>query len=69
MAEVGLDYCQIVSESLAGRRAVDEQTFASLAVLTERLERIRKRGKAFSEVEFSPDVKKLKSQENPLPVG
>jgi len=69
MTEVGSNHCQIVSENLAGKRAVDEQTFASLAVLTDRLERIRKLGQAFSKVEFSPDVKKLKSRENPLPVG
>ena len=69
MTKVGSNHCQIVSESLAGKRAVDEQTFASLAVLTDRLERIRKLGKAFSKVEFSPDVERLKSRESPLPVG
>jgi len=69
MTEVGSNHCQIVSESLAGKRAVDEQTFASLAILTERLERIRKLGQAFSKVEFSPHVEKLKSRDNPLPVG
>ena len=69
MAEVGSNHCQIVSESLAGKKAVDEQTFASLAVLTERLERLRRLGQAFSKVEFSPDVEKLKSLKDPLPVG
>ena len=69
MTEVDSNHCQIVSESLAGKRAVDEQTFDSLAVLSERLERLRKLSKAFSKVEFSPDVEKLKSWENPLPVG
>ncbi len=69
MTEVGLNHCQIVSASIAGERAVNEQTFASLAILTERLERIRKLGQAFYKVEFSPDVEKLKSRKNPLPVG
>ncbi|MFQ6035043.1 MAG: hypothetical protein ACE5NM_04235 [Sedimentisphaerales bacterium] len=69
MTEVGSNHCQVVSESLAGKKAVDEQTFASLAVLTERLEQLKKLGKAFSRIEFSPDVEKLKSRENPLPVG
>ena len=69
MTEMALDYCQVVSESIAGKRAVDEDTFVSLAVLTERLERLRKLGKIFCNVEFSPHVKKLKSRENILPVS
>ncbi len=69
MTEVGSDYCQIVSESFAGKRAVDEQIFTSLAILTERLERLRKLGGVFSNVGFSPDVKKLKSQESTVAVG
>lgn len=66
---MALDYCQVVSESITGKRAVDEDTFVSLAVLTERLERLRKLDKMFNNVKFSPYVKKLKSRENILPVG
>ena len=34
--------CQIIMDSLNGRRAIDEQTFTSLAVLSERLERLKR---------------------------
>ena len=47
MIEVDSNYCQIVRDSLAGERAIDEQTFASLAILNERLERLKKFGKNF----------------------
>jgi hypothetical protein len=63
---IGTDsnHCQVVRDSMVDQRAVDEQTFASLAVLSERLERLRKLDKAFYGVEFSPAVKKLKAQNN-----
>ena len=63
------DHCRIVGRSLSGERAVDEQTFASLTILTERLERLRKRGDIFSDVDFSSHVKKLKARKNAVPVG
>jgi hypothetical protein len=62
MVEVGSSHCQVVSRSLSGKRAVDEQTLASLAVLTERLERLKKISPAFSDVSFSRHVKKLRSR-------
>ena len=68
MTELGLNHCQIVNRSLTGKRAVDEQTFASLTILTERLERLKKLGKKFSNITFSSDVKKLKGQKNPVAV-
>ena len=69
MMEVGSTHCQIVSGSLAGKRAVDEQTFASLAILAERLERLKKLDRVFSDVAFSPAVKKLKEKKNTVTVG
>jgi hypothetical protein len=68
MIEVGPNHCQIVKDSLLGKRTVDEQTFASLAILTERLERLKKLGKDFPDITFSPAVKKLKSQKNTVAV-
>jgi len=62
------DHCRIVGRSLVGERAVDEQTFASLTILTERLERLRKRDDVFSDIDFSSDVKKLKGRKNAVPV-
>jgi hypothetical protein len=68
---IGTDsnHCRIVAESLAGERQVDEQTFASLAILAEKLERVKKLDETFAGIEFSSDVKKLQSQKNTVAVG
>ncbi|MHC4425874.1 MAG: hypothetical protein ACYSYV_07245 [Planctomycetota bacterium] len=68
---IGTDsnHCRIVAESLAGERVVDEQTFASLAILDERLERLKGLDEAFSGVAFSSDVGKLRSRKNAVAVG
>ncbi len=68
---IGTDsnHCRIVAESLAGKRKVNEQTFASLAILDERLERLRNLGETFSGVVFSPDAAKLLSRKNAVAVG
>ena len=68
MIEADSNHCQIVTESLSGERAVDEQTFASLTILTDRLERLKKLGKIFDNVAFSPAVEKLKSRRNTVTV-
>lgn len=69
MIEMDLNHCRIVEKSLTGERAVDGQTFASLVILTERLERLKKLDKPFSSVEFSPAVERLKGQKNAVAVG
>ena len=56
------DHFQVVAESLTGQREVDDHTFDSLAVLSERLERVRGLDEAFAGIEFSPDVEQLQSQ-------
>jgi hypothetical protein len=63
------NHCRIVAESLAGKRKVDEQTFASLAVLDERLEQLRSLGEAFSDIGFSPDAAKLLKRKNAVAIG
>jgi len=68
MMEMNSNHYRIVEESLAGERVVDEQTFASLAILTERLERLKKLGNNFSGVTFSGAVEKLKGQKNTVAV-
>ena len=68
MIEADSNHCQIVRDSLAGERAVDEQTFVSLTVLAERLERLKKLDKVFNNVAFSPAVKKLTKQRNAVAV-
>ena len=68
---IGTDsnHCRIVAESLTDKRKVNEQTFASLTILDERLERLKKLNGAFSDVAFSPDAQKLLSQKNAVTVG
>jgi hypothetical protein len=62
-------HCQVVARTLSGQKPVDEQTHASLTVLTERLERLRSHGGLFSDIEFSPHVQKLKQRCEPVSVG
>lgn len=57
---VGMDcHCRIVGESLMGERPVDEQTCASMAILAERLERLKQSSGLFAGVTFSPYVQKM----------
>lgn len=60
---------KVLQESISGERETDEQTFASLAVLEERLKRVKRLGGAFSSVRFSRVVKKLDAQKQPMAVG
>ena len=48
---------------------MDEKTHTSVAVLDERLERLKRLGGAFSKIAFSKNVDKLKSQQYAVPVG
>ncbi len=63
------DHCKIVKDALAGNRAADEKTFASIAALAERLEQVRKLGAGFAEVGFSPAVDTLRRTTNAVAVG
>ena len=56
------DHCRIVNESLNGTRKADEQVFCSIAVLSERLERLRGLSERFEGISFSPEVEVLKNQ-------
>lgn len=53
-------HCRIVSQSLAGERLVDEQTDASVAILADRLERLKQSSSLFAGVMFSPYVQKMR---------
>ena len=68
---IGTDsnHCRIVAGSLVGEREVDERTFSSLAIIGERLERLKKIDETFSGIEFSPDVEKLQSRKSKVTVG
>lgn len=57
----GMDgHFRILGRSLSGERPVDEQTYASVAVLSERLEHLKKHRDLFAGIEFSPDVEALR---------
>ena len=63
------EHCRILKESLAGERAVNEQTFTSISVLGERLERLKKLDGIFEDVAFSPAVRKMARQKSAIAVG
>jgi hypothetical protein len=69
MLESGADHIEVVNESLQGRRAIDEQTFVSLEVLNDRLERTKKLGGRFAGVGLSPAAENLRKQAGRLAVG
>ncbi|MGB2809581.1 MAG: hypothetical protein WBC22_17700 [Sedimentisphaerales bacterium] len=69
MIEMDLNHCQIVGKSLAGEREVDEKTFTSLAILSERLQHLKDVDKIFSSVTFSPEVRELKARKRAVAVG
>jgi hypothetical protein len=64
-----VDHFQVVAENLDGRRTVDEQTLASLAILSERLERLKRFDGIFDGVRFSPAVEKLRRRRNAVAVS
>ena len=64
-----IDHCKVVMESLAGKRPTDEQTFASINLLSERLESVRKIHRSMMNVEFSPQVQALIEQESLLAIS
>jgi hypothetical protein len=61
-------YYQIVARTLAGERSVDEQTHASVAVLAERLERLKSHGGLFTGIEFSPDLQRMRERSESISV-
>jgi len=66
--QLNTDHHKIVKDSLSGRRETDEQSFASLAVLEDRLEHIKRLGGGFDEIAFSSAVEGLKKQRNKVAV-
>jgi len=56
------NHCQIVRDALRGKRGDDKQAFDSLAILGERLDRLKRFNGLFSGVGFSTAVRKLVEQ-------
>jgi hypothetical protein len=61
-------HCQVVAASLGGTRPVDEKTYASMAVLSDRLERLT-RNPLFAGVAFSPQAERLRRHAEVVAVG
>jgi hypothetical protein len=64
-----MDNLRIVNETLTGDRPVDEQTQAAVAILAERLQRLKQSSRLFAGIAFSPHVRKLQKQAETLMVG
>jgi hypothetical protein len=56
-------YYQVLSDTVTGSRAVDEESFSAVAVLGERLETLKRASSMFVGVSFSPEVEELASCE------
>jgi len=69
MFQTDLSHYEIVRHSLAGERAIDEQTYASIAILQEKTERLRKSSKVFAGIAFSTAVQRLATQKSKAAVG
>ena len=57
------NHFKVVTDSLAGVRPTDEEMFSSIAVLAERLERLKKTNDLFNDVGFSEQVEELALRE------
>ncbi len=66
---MAMDSVGMVAASLAGERPVDEQTHAAVAILAERLERLKQSSGLFAQIAFSPHVQKLQKQAGALVLG
>jgi len=56
MIKKDLDHCRVVSEWLNGASVSDDQAGTSLAVLDDRLERLKRIGHRYADISFSPTV-------------
>ena len=50
---------QVVQDAIFGRRGADEQTLCSVAILEDKLDRLKRLGPQFAAVSFSPAVKNI----------
>jgi len=53
------DHLKTVKESISGIRPINEDTLSSVAVLAERLEKLKETSSLFADVAFSDDVQEL----------
>jgi len=69
MIEPESTHFRILRETVTGQRGLDEKTFASVAVLSERLEHLRTLDCTFEGVSFSPAVEAMRKRHNAVAVG
>lgn len=69
MAGMDSEYFNVLQQNLNGQKAPDTQTNVCLAVLDDRLQRLKRLGKQFEDIDFSPAVKKISRQNAALAVG
>jgi hypothetical protein len=68
MTDLFKDHCEVVQESLHGTRETDDRTFASLEILKDRLDRVKKMNPKYAIIEFSPAAERLRKNSNKLAV-
>ena len=68
MIEFEANHHQVVATSLAEDAVADENTMASLAILSERLDRVKQLGGAFAGIGFSSAVKELQASNSAVAV-
>jgi hypothetical protein len=68
MSDLFRDHCEVVQESLQGKRETDDRTFASLEILKDRLDRVKRISPKFAIVEFSPAVSQMRTSSSKLAV-
>ena len=59
MFNTEVNHHQVVQDALMGRRPTDEQTLSSLAILEDRLERLKRLGSQFAGIGLSPAAKQM----------
>ena len=57
------DHFNVIKDCLSNGRAMDEDAMSSVAVLAERLERLKKTSSLFADIMFSPQVEELAQRE------
>ena len=63
MLETEGNHFKVITDSLGGDRPTDEETFSSIALLAQRLERLKKTNAMFDDVAFSEQVEELQLRE------
>ena len=49
----------VLNDNINGTRPIDERTFASVAVLADRLDRLQRSNPIFGNIGFSPEIEDL----------